>query len=67
MTTSIKTGIAINKLRKLQANYDYWLQYRPPYPFVPATWREEMANKQIETLGPAIVALQRQIAMEAAR
>ena len=60
--TKITVGIAANRLRKLQANFDFWYPQRAQYPFVAGSWQQEMAEKECLRLGPKIVELKQAIA-----
>ena len=57
----ITIGIALNRLRKLQRRWDYWFPKRAQYPFVPADWHQEMAEKECLRLGPVISELKRRV------
>jgi hypothetical protein len=62
VTTSIQTGIAVNRLRKLSRQWDYWNAMRSGNPHAETwTWQQRLAEKECGRIGPAIVALQREI------
>lgn len=59
--TNITVGLAVNRLRKLQRQWDYWFPLRAQYPFFIANWQQDMAEKECLRLGSIINELKRDI------
>lgn len=57
----IAIEIAVNRLRKLELQWDFWDSKRAEHPFLADTWRQEMAAMECLRLGPAICDLRREI------